>query len=540
MKTIENKLTGKQIIGGKFCASRGREFRGVNPATGKELGPAFRDAGAWEVNRALELADKAFDVLRTAPAGTIAALLARIAERLEAEGDGLIARAHLETALPEERLRAELARTAAQARAFSALALDGSWAQARIDHALPARKPLPKPDIRAVLTGVGPVAVFGAGNFPLAISVAGTDTVAAFAARCPVVVKGHPAHPGACELAARIIAEAVAWAELPPGMFSMLQSSGYGAGLALVKHPLTAAVAFTGSLRGGRALFDAAAARPEPIPVYAEMGSVNPVFILPGAATARAEEIAEGFVRSLNTGVGQFCTNPGMALAVDGPAFDKFLAAVCVNASRVPPAAMLHAGIQKAYDSGTERLSSIPGVELVCAAAAPRLGDTLPQGVPMAVCKIFTADAGLFLRRPELSEEVFGPATIIYRCKNTAQLLAVARGMRGSLTATIHGTEKELLRQGELVRVLERKAGRIVFNGFPTGLEPCASLHHGGPYPATTHSFFTSVGTAAIYRFARPVCFQNFPDAALPEELREANPRKVRRLTDGALGKKYV
>ena len=379
------------------------------------------------------------------------------------------------------------------------------------------------------------MAVFGAGNFPLAISVAGTDTVAAFAARCPVVVKGHPAHPGTCELVARIIAEAVAWAELPPGMFSMLQSSGYGAGLALVKHPLTAAVAFTGSLRGGRALFDAAAARPEPIPVYAEMGSVNPVFILPGAATARAEEIAEGFVRSLNTGVGQFCTNPGMALAVDGPAFDKFLAAVCVNASRVPPAAMLHAGIQKAYDSGTERLSSIPGVELVCAAAAPRLGDTLPQGVPMAVCKIFTADAGLFLRRPELSEEVFGPATIIYRCKNTAQLLAVARGMSGP-TATIHGTEKELLGRASLW-VLERRQAHS-FQRVPTGWSPAPACTTG---PIRDHAQLYQRWDGGHLQVRAAGLFPEFPDAALPGELREANPRKVRRLTDGALEKKrYV
>ena len=338
MKTNKKNLTGKHLIGGKHCGSGGRKFRGVNPATGMALEPAFFEAGEAEVNRALELADKAFEVLQTVPVKTIAALLERIADGLEAEREGITARAHLETALPIERLRSELGRTAGQARVFAALALGGSWAQARVDHALPERKPLPKPDIRTIFMGVGPVVVFGASNFPLAISVAGTDTVAAFAAGCPVVVKGHPAHPGTCELVARVITEAVAWAGLPPGIFSMLQSSGYEAGLALVKHPLTAAVAFTGSLKGGRALFDAAAARPAPIPVYAEMGSVNPVFILPGAAAARAEGIAEGLVCSLNAGVGQFCTNPGMILAVAGPAFKKFLAAVCKNASRVPPA----------------------------------------------------------------------------------------------------------------------------------------------------------------------------------------------------------
>lgn len=529
-RAAEKNFTGRHLVGGKYRGSGRNRFRAVNPATGKALEPGFCEAGAPEADQALVLADKAFDILQTVPAGTIAALLKRIADRLEAEGEALIARAHLETALPPPRLGSELARTAGQARAFAALILDGSWAQARIDRALPGRQPLPKPDLRTVLLGVGPVAVFGASNFPLAISVAGTDTVAAFAARCPVVAKGHPAHPGTCELAARVISEAVAWAGLPPGMFSMLQSSGHEAGLALVRHPLTAAVAFTGSLRGGRALFDAAAARPEPIPVYAEMGSVNPVFLLPRAAAGRAEEIAEGLVRSLNTGVGQYCTSPGMVLAVAGPSFDRFLAAVRRCASGVPPAAMLHAGIQAAYDLGTARLAAIPGVKLAAGASAPR-----GAGPKLAVCRIFTADAGLLRGRPELAEEVFGPCTVLYRCRNTAQMLEIARKMPGSLTATVHGSERELRAHSPLLRALERKAGRIVFNGFPTGLEPCASLHHGGPYPATTHSFFTSVGAAAIYRYVRPVCFQGFPDPALPEELKEANPRGVRRLVDGTL-----
>lgn len=523
------KLTGKHIIGGKFLSSPGRKFKAVNPADASELEPGFCESGTSEVNRALELADKAFDALQTVPARKIAALLERIAAGLEAGAESIIARAHLETGLPVERLRGELARTAGQARAFAALVLEGSWAQARIDHAIPGRKPLPKPDMRTVLKGVGPVVVFGASNFPLAISVAGTDTVAAFAARCPVVVKGHPAHPGTCELAARVIADAVSREKLPPGMFSVLQSSGFEAGMALVKHPLAAVVAFTGSLGGGRALFNAAAARRCPIPVYAEMGSVNPVFILPGAAAARAREIAGGLVNSLNMGVGQYCTNPGMVLAVAGSSFDKLIAAVCEKAKAVPAAPMLHAGIQAAYDRGTARLASIPGVKL--AAAAPAAAG----GAKKAVCRVYTADSSLIAARPELGEEVFGPATIVFRCRSAAQMLSIAKGMAGSLTATIHGTQRELLAHAPLLRALERKAGRILFNGFPTGLEPCPSLHHGGPYPATTHSFFTSVGTAAIYRYVRPVCFQGFPDASLPEELREANPRRVRRLADGRL-----
>lgn len=530
MKTIKTELTGENFIGGRRCGAGRKKFRAAAADSGEELIPAFSEATGADVDEALRLADTAFDVLQTVPDKAVITLLERIAEGLEAAGVPITERAHLETALPLDRLRSELVRTANQARAFAELVHGGSWVQARIDHAMPWRKPGPKPDIRTMCAGVGPVVVFGASNFPLAISVAGTDTVAAFAARCPVVAKGHPAHPGTCEMVAQVINKAIAKAGLPHGMFSMLQSSGHETGLALVRHPLTAAVAFTGSLRGGRALFDAAAARPAPIPVYAEMGSVNPVFILPGAAAARAEEIADGFVRSLNMGVGQYCTNPGMVLAVAGPAFERFLAAVCANASRVPPAAMLHAGIRSAYDHGTRRLASVQGVKL--AASSDHAGG---GGQKTAPCKVFTADAALLRRRPELFEEVFGPATVIYRCMNTAQMLDIARGMPGSLTATIHGLERELAAQAPLVRALRRKAGRIIFNGYPTGLEPCPSLHHGGPYPATTHSFFTSVGTAAIYRYVRPVCFQGFPDSELPEELREHNPRRVRRLVDGKL-----
>lgn len=529
MKTEKMVLTGENFIGGRRCGAGRRKFRAAAPASGEAVEPAFSEASEADVDQALELADKAFEELQTVPDRAVITLLEHIAEGLEAEGVPITERAHLETALPLDRLRSELVRTANQARAFAELAHDGSWVQARIDHAMPWRKPGPKPDIRTMFAGVGPVAVFGAGNFPLAISVAGTDTVAAFAARCPVVAKGHPAHPGTCEMAAGVISRAIARAGLPQGMFSMLQSPGHEAGLALVRHPLTAAVAFTGSLRGGRALFDAAAARPAPIPVYAEMGSVNPVFILPGAAAARAGEIADGFVRSLNMGVGQYCTSPGMVLAVAGPAFERFLAAVCGNAACVPAAPMLHAGIQAAYDHGTKRLAAIPGVKLAACSA-------VHGGRPKtAACKVFTADAALLKRRPELFDEVFGPATVIYRCINTAQMLDIARGMPGSLTATIHGLERELPAQDALVRALRRKAGRILFNGYPTGLEPCPSLHHGGPYPAATHSFFTSVGTAAIYRYVRPICFQGLPDSALPEELRENNPRRIRRLVDGKL-----
>ncbi len=530
MRKDTARITGSHIIGCSFSrGSGGKTFRGVDPATGNGLPGTFREAGQAEADRALRAAQRAFVELQDMPVGKIAGMLKRVAAGLETCAGAIIERAHLETGLPYERLRSELSRTAGQARVFAELILEGSWVQARIDSAIPGRKPLPKPDLRTMMMPIGPIAVFGASNFPLAISVAGTDTVAAFAARCPVIVKGHPAHPGTCELVGRVIAEAVRRSGLPHGMFSLLQASGFEAGLALVRHPLTAAVAFTGSLVGGRALADAAAARPVPIPVYAEMGSVNPVFLLPGALNSRPEEIAEGLARSLNTGVGQYCTNPGMVIAADCPGYARFLAALCARARAVPAAPMLHAGIQAAYDRGTARLAAIPNVRL--AAAAPE-GEAGPK---KAVCRIFTADVSLIDRRPELGEEVFGPATVVYRCRSEAAMLKAADGMRGSLTATVHAIPGELRRCAPLLRALRRKAGRIVCNGYPTGLEPCPSLHHGGPYPATTHSFFTSVGTAAIYRYVRPVCFQGFEAPGLPEELQEANPRGIRRLVDGVL-----
>jgi 2,5-dioxopentanoate dehydrogenase len=523
-------LTGKHWIGGNAVAEGGGAFAATNPATGETLAPAFAEATTAEVDRALQLADKAFDTLQIASWETIASLLDSIAERIEAIGEPLLERAHAETALPMPRLQSERARTTHNIRLFAKLVRGGSWLQARIDHADPARQPLPKPDVRAMLVGVGPIAVFGASNFPLAISVAGTDTIGAFAARCPVIVKGHPGHPGTSELIAQAIVEAIAGAGLPAGMFALLQGAGNDVGRALVEHPLTAAVAFTGSLRGGRALFDAAAARPRPIPVYAEMGSVNPVFLLPGALAERGPAIAEGYIQSVTMGVGQFCTNPGIVLGVGDAALDAFLAATATACGRAAPATMLHAGIHGAFQQGVARLTAINGVESAAASATPANAERRE-----AACQIFTADATLLAERPEFAEEVFGPTSVVFRCESIDQMYDAARRLDGNLTATIHGTEQELVEHAALVRILERKVGRIIFNGFPTGLEICPAMHHGGPYPATTHSHFTSIGQAAIYRFTRPVSYQNFPESALPAELKDANPRKLRRLVDGEL-----
>lgn len=524
------ELTGKQWIGGAWSADGKKTFPATNPTTGGKLSPAFFEATTSEADRALKLADDAFAVLQTASRETIARLLDEIAIGLEKAGDGLLNRVQAETALPRARVEGECARTVNQTRMFAALVREGTWQQPRIDGGDSQRKPLPKPDVRTMLMGVGPVVVFGASNFPLAISVAGTDTVAAFAARCPVVVKAHPGHPGTCEMIAQIIGAAVEKVGLPPGTFSLLQGAGHEIGIALVEHPLTLAVAFTGSQRGGRALFDAAASRPKPIPVYAEMGSSNPVFVLPEAAKEHAEQIAAGYVQSVTMGVGQFCTNPGLLFIEEGDAHQRFSQSVTQAAEQSAPATMLHSGIHSAFQSGVKYLADLPGIKDLARSTTPA-SETSCQ----AACTIFTAPVDLIAEHPELTEEVFGPGSIVFTCREVSQMLDFARSMEGHLTATIHGTEQDLLEHAELVRILERKVGRIVFNGFPTGIEVCTAIHHGGPYPATTHSHFTSIGPFAIYRFTKPVCFQDFPDAALPELLRNANPAGVPRIVDGKL-----
>lgn len=521
-------LSGHHLIGGEQVAAAPGKLAAKNPATGELLEPLFAEATSAEIDRCLRLADAAYDELQTVSPAATADLLDAIAAGIEAVGESLVERAHAETALPRARLESERGRTINTIRAFAAMVRSGWWIQARIDHPNPARQPLPKPDVRATLVGVGPVAVFGASNFPLAISVAGTDTIAAFAAGCPAIVKGHPGHPGTSEIVGHAIADAISKAGLPAGMFAMLQGAGHDVGRALVEHPLTAAVAFTGSLRGGRALFDAAAARPRPIPVYAEMGSLNPVFLLPGAAAARGPAIAEGFVQAVALGVGQFCTNPGMVLGVQGAPLEGFLSATRAAAARVAPATMLHPGIHAAFEQGLARLQSIPGVEMLAHSDAAASADRHEAGVT-----ILTADARLAAERSELRDEVFGPASVVFRCRTVEEMYSIARDLDCHLTATIHGTDQELLEHAALVRILSRKVGRLIFNGFPTGLEVCPSMHHGGPYPATTDSHFTSVGQAAIYRYVRPLCYQGFPEAALPPELQDANPRRLRRLVDG-------
>jgi NADP-dependent aldehyde dehydrogenase len=520
-------LHGDNSIGGKRSKLGSAHFYAVNPAGPAQLDTPFFEATDAEVHAALAAATNAFAAYRATSAEDIALFLERIAEEILALGDTLLKKVQEETGLPEARCSGERTRTVDQLKLFARTVREGSWVGARIDRAIPDRKPAPKPDVRRMLRPLGPVAVFGASNFPLAISVAGSDTVSALAAGNPVVVKAHPAHPGTSELLGEAIVRAVEKSRLPAGIFSLLQGHTNAVGLALVRHPQTRAVAFTGSLRGGRALFDAARARPEPIPCYCEMGSTNPVFMLPRALSSKTADLAKGLVASLTMGVGQFCTNPGMVVGLAGAALDDFIAQSASLAAQVPPGTMLNRGICESYWNGIRRLQTMTGV------ARAGGGTDLDPGTVRASSLIYVTDAKTFLARPELADEIFGPVTLVIRCDSAAEMNVLAAHLPGPLTATLHGTPDDLNDFASLAEILADRVGRLIVNGFPTGVELCPSMHHGGPYPATTDSSATSLGTAAILRFGRPVCYQDVPQALLPAELRNCNPRKIWRIVDG-------
>ena len=516
-------LTGKNLIACEPADSGDGHF-----SAGGALGD-FEEASIALVDRAVDAAAGASQEYRRSSAEARAGFLDRIAETLESVSD-LLDVAHVETALPSERLAAERARTTGQLRMFANQVREGSWVNARIDRARPDRQPLPKPDIRRMLIPIGPVAVFAASNFPLAFSVAGGDTASALAAGCPVVVKAHPAHPATSEVAAAAIVDAIKATGMPSGIFSLIQSTRNEIARALVERAQIKAVAFTGSLRAGRALFDAAASRPDPIPVYAEMGSINPVFLLPGALAERAEAIAEGLKNSVTLGVGQFCTNPGLTIGIGNEGFERFTRRMKRLIGEARPGRMLYPTLFQSYEAGVDRLSAIEGM---CTTRS-----TVDLGAGShARPSMFETDAQMFIRRPELREEVFGPSTVVIRCGSREEMNAVARRLDGQLTATIHGTPADLVEYASLVSILEDKAGRLIVNGFPTGVEVCASMQHGGPYPATTDSRTTSVGSAATHRFVRPVAYQDFPPSLLPAELQDANPRRIWRMVDGQMTK---
>jgi 2,5-dioxopentanoate dehydrogenase len=509
--------------------AEGASFTAMNPATGAPLEPKFFSATAEDLDRAASLAQSAFPIYSNLSGKDKGAFLRRIASAIEAAAPAIIQRANLETALPDARLQGELARTCNQLRLFADVVEEGSWVDARLDSADPNRKPLPKPSIRSMHKPLGPVAVFGASNFPLAFSVAGGDTASAFAAGNPVIVKAHPAHPGTSLLVGHAIRESVKASGLPEGVFSLLFDSAVEVGIQLVKHPAIKAVAFTGSFAGGTALAKLAAGRPEPIPCYSEMGSINPVFILPGALKKRGNAIAAGLQASFTLGGGQMCTKPGLVLLPqqeDTPAFMKELGD---KVTTTPSQTLLTKAIADRY------ASAVKGRDATLLAEGAK-----PQASTAATVQasLFVADYRDLAENPDLAQEIFGPTTVVVGYHDRKQLLAVAEQLEGHLTATLQADESELADYADLIEILTRKAGRLILNAYPTGVEVCHAMVHGGPFPATSDGRSTSVGSQATYRFIRLVCFQSFPDAALPDELKSANPLGIMRMVDGERSRK--
>jgi len=517
-------LSGELLIGGQATAGVGAAFRGIDASTGDEIAePMFRSASGADVERACALAEAAFEPFSALPLTPRAELLERIAQRVLDIGKPLVERAMRETGLPRPRLEGELARTVGQLRTFATLVRSGIALDARIEPALPERQP-PRTDVRFMRVAVGPVAVFGASNFPLAFSVAGGDTAAALAAGCPVVVKAHPAHPGTSELVGRALQAAVRDTGLHEGVFSLLFDAGHDVGAALVAHPAIQAVGFTGSRAGGLALMRIAAARPVPIPVLAEMSSVNPLVLLPGALAARAASIAQEFTASMTLGCGQLCTQPGLVLAIGGDGLDAFIAAAAQAVRDMPAGVMLTPGIAQAYERGTTQLAAQAAVTTLARG---------PAAPGRAQAALFNVDAHALLADAALAGEVFGPCSLLVRCDDEAQLRRVLSALEGQLTATLHIEPADHAIAQRLLPLLQRKAGRVLVNAFPTGVEVCDAMVHGGPFPATSDGRSTSVGTAAIERFLRPVCFQNLPDALLPAALQAANPWAIPRRSGG-------
>lgn len=508
-----NEIRGELFCGEGWEPGAGAEFRAYAPAEERPLPPTFRDASAAQVERAVAAASRAFPAFRACSAEQRAALLERVASGVEALGAALLERANAETALPIARLESERGRTCGQLRMFAKLIRTGAHLGVVLDPADPGRKPLPKPDLRRRKIPLGPVAVFGASNFPLAFSAVGGDTAAALAAGCTVIVKAHPAHPGTSELVARVLDGALSELGLPASTATFVQGASNEVGAALVRHPLLKAVAFTGSLRGGRALFDLACARPNPIPVYAEMGSTNPTVFLESALGPRAEAIARDLAGSVTLGCGQFCTNPGLLFALQGASTERFATALADALAAIPNGTMLTPGIAQSYRDGIARFRSIPGVRR----ATP---ERAPESACRAVPALFRCDAATFAREHALQEELFGPATLLVTCRDRAELLHALSFVPGQLTAGIHGESAEALSWNELLPTLEEKAGRLVWNGYPTGVEVSPAMLHGGPYPATSDARVSSVGASSIERFLRPIAYQNFPSELLPEELR--------------------
>ena len=521
-------ITGKNYIGNQMSSEGKRTFRTFNPIVNKENEVVFTEASTEEINKAVNLAWEAFEEFRNYSGLRKSEFLNAIADEIEALGESLIQTYCSESGLPSGRAMGERGRTIFQLRSFAQLLKEGNWVEASIDAAQPDRSPIPKPDIRKMLIPIGPVVVFGASNFPLAYSTAGGDTAAALAAGCPVLVKSHPMHAGTGELVASAIIRAAEKTGMPNGIFSNLNSSGIEVGVQLVQHPGVKGVGFTGSIRGGRALYDLAAKRAEPIPVFAEMGSVNPVVFLPDALKERGDVLAKTYASSVTLGSGQFCTNPGLLLGIKGEHLDNFIKKLSEAIVEIEPSCMLHPNIIGAYEGNKKQAMAQAGLELV---------SEYIEDVPVNFARqaVTTVEGATFLGNTALHQEVFGPFTMVVQCADKTQLEAIIKKLEGQLTGTLIGESKELLNYAGVIEALKNRVGRIIFNGVPTGVEVCPSMVHGGPYPASTDSRFTAVGTNSIKRWVRPFSYQDWPEQLLPDALKNDNPLGIIRLVNNVL-----
>jgi NADP-dependent aldehyde dehydrogenase len=527
-------ITGSNIIAGQPSREGDQTFTSFDPRTKQPGDVRFFNATIREIDRAVTAAAAAFEITRHYPARTLAAFLNRVADEIETQREELVRTADLETALGVSRLQGELNRTTGQLRAFGDLLLEGSYVEAIIDTARPDRQPAPRPDIRRMLFPIGPVAVFSASNFPFAFAVTGGDSASAWAAGCPVIVKGHPGHPATSELFAGAVNRAIQAAEFPPGFFSLLQGETVESGQTLVQHPDLAAVAFTGSHRAGRAIFDTAAHRPRPIPVYAEMGSVNPVVILPGAIAARRDTLAEQLVASVTLVAGQFCTNPGLIFVQSGAETQVFIDRVSALMKQREPGVLLNAKIESGLAQAVEQTRHHPAVTVLTG------GQAVDNGCYCYANTVMQTTSAAFRADPALQNEHFGPVTLFVICESLADMELTLGVLHGTLTATIHAADDEIEPAGRIAGLLREKAGRLLWNGFPTGVEVVHAMQHGGPYPATTAPTTTSVGMTAIKRFLRPVAFQNMPDVLLPDALKDANPLNIWRIVDNVMTRGQV
>ncbi len=519
-------ITGKNYIGNALSAKGDKSYKTFNPQLNIENSTTFTEATSTEIEMACELAQSAFHRFKTYSGKDKALFLNTIADEILALDDELIQTYCSETGLPEGRAKGERGRTVGQLRMFANLVSEGSWVEATIDTAQPEREPMPRSDIRKMLVPLGPVVVFGASNFPLAYSTAGGDTAAAFASGCPVIVKSHPMHAGTGELVASAIIKAAEKTGMPNGVFSNINSSGIDVGVQLVKHPNVKAVGFTGSIKGGRALYDMASQRKEPIPVFAEMGSINPIIILPEALKNRADSLAKTYAGSITLGTGQFCTNPGLLLGIKGDELSGFIQNLSNEIVKIEPSSMLHPNIISAYENNKQKAISQPELQVT----ADYESEVKPN---YAKQTLTTVNGSTFLKNPTLHQEVFGPYSIVVQCESAEQLETIISNLEGQLTGTLIADNDEASNYSEVISALQNRVGRIIYNGVPTGVEVCDAMNHGGPYPSSTDSRFTAVGIHSIKRWVRPFSYQDWPNGLLPDELKNENPLGISRSLNG-------